>query len=98
MVINPSVILDDMKTQIKEREKLLNSKHLINNKEAEMNYIDYDLKFNSHPVEVTQQILKAEDYNVSELDSVQEVWKKTSKAIKLLNEKENQNKRIFRSI
>jgi len=92
------MVLDDLKTQIKDREKLLNFRHLRDNKEAAMRYIDYDMKFNSHPVEVTQQILKAQDYNVSELDSVHEIWKKTSKAIKKLNEKENENLRILRSI
>lgn len=66
--------------------------------EAEKHYVDRELEFKPAPVEVKQQILQAEDFNISELDSIYEVWKKTERAIKALDDKEAQKKRFFKSI
>jgi len=93
-----SKLVDEVQSQVKNRGDLIFYKSLIDNKEAERNYSNLDVIFNRTPIEIKQKILKAEDYNVSELDNVHQIWRKTARAIRILDNRQNESRRVFKNL
>ncbi len=94
----PDVLIDELKNQLKGREKALAFRTMVDNREAEKKYINYHLEFQNTTVQTKEEVLKAKDYNLSELDNVQQIWKKTSRALRILEDKQNENIRALRSM
>ena len=93
IVSNSASIVSEIKNQIRDRESLLYSREMLDNKLARKNYHNREVDFVKLPIDVKQAVLKGKEYNISELDSVQEVWKKTSKAIRSWKDREDQAER-----
>lgn len=94
----PDVLIDELKNQVKDREKILAFRTMVDNREAEKKFINYNLEFQPMTVQTKEEVLKAKDYNLSELDNVQQIWRKTSRALRILEDKQNENRRVLRSI
>jgi len=93
----PGNLIDELKGQLKDREKFLAFKTMVDNREAEKNYINYDLEFQPATVQTKEEVLKAKDYNLSELDNVHQIWRKTSRAIRILEDKQTEHRRASRN-
>jgi len=91
-------LVDEVQSHVKARHELILQKSMINNDEAETKYSNKEVNFSRTPIEIKQKILKADDYNVSELDNIQQIWRKTARAIKILDSRRNESRRAFKSI
>jgi len=93
-----SQLVEEVQSHVRARHELILQKSMIDNEEAETKYSNKDVTFNRTPIEIKQKILKADDYNVSELDNIQQIWRKTARAIKILDNRRNESRRAFKSI